>query len=142
METIGRRAAGRNPHAALFGQHPARDSAEALLRQVRRCIRRAPITLSVQCMEEPGALSPASGPAWDALCTAIAVHFPGTVIVPSLLAGGTDARRMEALCPQVYRFSPFILPQDELLRVHGIDERLSLENLNRGVAFFRQMLQA
>ena len=76
------------------------------------------------------------------LCTAIAVHFPGTVIVPSLLAGGTDARRMEALCPQVYRFSPFILPQDELLRVHGIDERLSLENLNRGVAFFRQMLQA
>ena len=70
------------------------------------------------------------------------MHFPGTVIVPSLLAGGTDARRMEALCPQVYRFSPFILPQDELLRVHGIDERLSLENLNRGVAFFRQMLQA
>ena len=118
------------------------DSAEALLRQVRRCIRRAPITLSVQCMEEPGALSPASGPAWDALCTAIAVHFPGTVIVPSLLAGGTDARRMEALCAQVYRFSPFILPRDELLRVHGIDERLSLENLNRGVAFFRQMLQA
>lgn len=118
------------------------DSAEALLRQVRRCIRRAPITLSVQCMEEPGALSPASGPAWDALCTAIAVHFPGTVIVPSLLAGGTDARRMEALCPQVYRFSPFILTQDELLRVHGVDERLSLENLNRGVAFFRQMLQA
>lgn len=117
------------------------DSAEALLRQVRRCIRRAPITLSVQCMEEP-ARSPRQRPRRDALCTAIAVHFPGTVIVPSLLAGGTDARRMEALCPQVYRFSPFILPQDELLRVHGIDERLSLENLNRGVAFFRQMLQA
>ena len=109
---------------------------------MRRCIAHSPITLAVQCQEEPGALSPASGPAWDALCTAIAVHFPGTVIVPSLLAGGTDARRMEALCPQVYRFSPFILPQDELLRVHGIDERLSLENLNRGVAFFRQMLQA
>lgn len=67
------------------------DSAEALLRQVRRCIRRAPITLSVQCMEEPGALSPASGPAWDALCTAIAVHFPGTVIVP-LAAGRRHGR--------------------------------------------------
>ena len=107
------------------------DSAEALLRRVRRCIARSPITLSVQCQEEPGALSPA-----------IAVHFPGTVIVPSLLAGGTDARRMESLCPQVYRFSPFILSRDELLRVHGTDERLSLENLNRGVAFFRQMLQA
>lgn len=118
------------------------DSTEALLARIRRCIARTPISLTVQCMEEPGALSPARGPAWDALCTAIAVHFPDTVIVPSLLAGGTDARHMESLCANVYRFSPFILTQDDLLRIHGIDERLSIQNLNRAVSFFRQMLQS
>ena len=87
-------------------------------------------------------MSPAHGPSWDALTTAIQVHFPGVPIVPCLLAGGTDSRRMELICKNVYRFSPFILPPEELARTHNYDERLSVENLLRGVSFFRQMLQA
>lgn len=118
------------------------DSTEALLRRVRRVIAHTPIALHVSCFEEPGAVSPAQGLAWDALSTAIQVHFPGVQIVPSLLPAGTDARRMETLCPNVYRFSPFVFPPEEMARMHGYDERLSLENLHRGVAFFRQMLQA
>ena len=62
--------------------------------------------------------------------------------MPCLLAGGTDSRHMESLCPRVYRFSPFILPPEELALTHNYDERLSIENLRRGVSFFRQMLQA
>ena len=34
-------------------------------------------------------------------------------------------------------FSP-----EEMRRVHSYDERLSIDNLMRGVSFFRQMLQA
>ena len=49
---------------------------------------------------------------------------------------------MELTCKNVYRFSPFILPPEELARTHNYDERLSVENLLRGVSFFRQMLQA
>lgn len=118
------------------------DSSEKLLGRVKRVIARKPITLTVGCMEEPGAVSPAEGLSWDALTTAIEVHFPGRVIVPCLLAGGTDSRHMECLCKNVYRFSPFILPPEELARTHNYDERLSVDNLRRGVAFFRQMLQA
>ena len=93
-------------------------------------------------LEEPGQVSPVHGVSWDALTTAIQVHFPGTLIVPCLLAGGTDARHMETLCPNVYRFSPFILPPEELARTHNYNERLSIENLLRGISFFRQMLEA
>ena len=118
------------------------DSTEKLLQRVRRSIARTPIALSVSVLEEPGAVSPAEGLSWDALATAIQVHFPDTPIVPCLLAGGTDARRMERICDHVYRFSPFILPPEELARTHHYDERLSIENLRRGVSFFRQMLQA
>ena len=118
------------------------DSTEKLLRRMRRIIARTDITLTVTCLEEPGAISPARGLTWDALCTAIHVHFPGRVSVPSLLAGGTDARRMEKICPYVYRFSPFEFSQDDLMRMHGYDERLSIANLMRGISFFRQMLQA
>ena len=118
------------------------DSTEDLLARVRSVLAGTPIQLTVSCLEEPGAVSPCEGPSWEALATAIQVHFPGRAIVPSLLAGGTDARHMEALCPCVYRFSPFILPPEELARTHNYDERLSIENLHRGVSFFRQMLEA
>ncbi len=118
------------------------DETRSLLRRVERVTARTPIRLSVALLEEPGSVSPSAGPSWDALSTAIQVHFPGTPIVPCLLAGGTDARRMECVCPNVYRFSPFILPPGELARTHSYNERLSVENLLRGVSFFRQMLQA
>ena len=100
------------------------------------------VLVTVNVMDEPSVISPAAGPAWDALATAIQVHFPGVKTVPYMLNGSSDARRMEALCPFVYRFSPFILPPEEMARMHGVDERLSVENLLRGVDFFRQMLMA
>ena len=87
-------------------------------------------------------VSPTSGSAWDALTTAVQVHFPGVAAVPYLLTGASDARRMEPLCPYIYRFSPFLLPPEELRREHGIDERISIENLIKGTAFFKQMLMA
>lgn len=118
------------------------DSTEELLSRVRRIIKGTDITLTLGCLEEPGSLSPAQGLSWDALVTAIQVHFPGKIIVPSLMPGGTDARRMEMICEHVYRFSPFVFSQEELQRTHSYNERISIENLSRGVSFFRQVLQA
>ncbi len=118
------------------------DSAEELLARIRRAIGDERIHMEVTCLDEPSARSPAEGAAWDALTTAIMVHFPHTRIAPCLLAAGTDARRHEPICRNIYRFSPFILPPDEQKRIHGRDERISLENLSRAVNFFRQMLQA
>ena len=117
------------------------DETQKLLDRVERMLARTPIALNVSVLEEPGQVSPCEGASWDALATAIQVHFPGMHIVPCLLAGGTDSRHMESICPNVYRFSPFILPPEELARVHHYDERLSVDNLHRGVSFFRQMLQ-
>lgn len=118
------------------------DSAGELLERVERVIHDERVLVTVDVMDEPSALSPAHGAAWEALRTAIMVHFPHTVIAPYLLTGGSDARRMEPLSPYIYRFSPFVMPQEELRRVHGVDERLSVFNLLRGTAFFRQMLMA
>lgn len=116
------------------------ESARELLGRVERVIGDDRILVTVDEMDEPSAQSPAQGRAWDALTTAIQVHFPGVAIAPYLLTDASDARRMEEICPFVYRFSPFILPADEMRRMHRPNERLSIENLLRGAAFFRQML--
>ena len=109
---------------------------------MERVISDTRILVTVNQMDEASLVSPIQGTAWEALTTAIHVHFPEAIIAPYLLTGSSDARRMEAICPYIYRFSPFILPPEEMGRIHGVDERLSIENLLRGTAFFRQMLMA
>lgn len=41
---------------------------------------------------------------------------------------------------QAYGFSPFVLAEDELRRVHGNDERVSLDNVRAGVRSYTEML--
>lgn len=118
------------------------EKTEELLRRIERVTGDERLLVTVDVMDEPSLVSPTSGSAWDALATAIQVHFPGVIIAPYLLTGASDARRMEPLCPYIYRFSPFVLPPEELKREHGVDERISIENLVRGTRFFQQMLMA
>jgi carboxypeptidase PM20D1 len=120
---------------------PGEETAE-LLRRIERVTADERLLVTVDVMDEPSLVSPTEGSAWEALATAIQVHFPGVTIAPYLLTGASDARRMEPLCPYIYRFSPFRLSAEELRREHGVDERISIENLVKGTAFFKQMLMA
>lgn len=118
------------------------DEAQAFILRVEKALKRYGVTIKVEQIEEPSCISPASGPAWEALQTAVNVHFPHTLVAPYLILGGSDARRMEPICPYIYRFSPFIVTSEETSRIHHSNERLSIENLTRGVQFFKQILQA
>ncbi len=118
------------------------DEAQAFVKRLEKLLRRDGVNIRVERIEEPSCVSPAEGPAWEAVETAINVHFPHVPVVPYLIQGGTDARRMEPICPYIYRFSPFLLSPEETARIHRTDERISVENLTRGVQFFKQILQA
>jgi carboxypeptidase PM20D1 len=63
-----------------------------------------------------------------------------TIVSPFLMTGGTDALNYEHLSDHVYRFTPVIMDQQELSRMHGIDERLSLENLFCAIRFYTLIL--
>lgn len=118
------------------------DTAEQFVARLERLLRREMVNISVDLIEEPSMISPAGGPAFEALTTAINVNFPHVRVAPYLLPGGSDARRMELLCPYVYRFSPFVVSRADMALIHHANERISVENLTRGVQFFKQMLQA
>ena len=60
-------------------------------------------------------------------------HFPGAAVVPSVIAGFTDSHFLRDLDITAYGYSPFAIPLDDRAGVHGNDERLSIENVRRGV---------
>lgn len=118
------------------------DQARSFVRLVQKKLMRDGIDISIDMIEDPSLISPTEGPAWEAVKTAINMTFPHVPVAPALVLGATDARRMEIICPYIYRFSPFDVPRSEKMRIHGIDERISIANLTRGIQFFKTLLQA
>ncbi len=58
---------------------------------------------------------------------------PECPIVPLLLPGATDSRFLRENGIATYDFCPFRLTEKEILRVHGNNERISLDNLQFGM---------
>jgi len=61
-----------------------------------------------------------------------AEYYPDASVVPSVVAGFTDSHFFRDMDILAYGYHPVVLPIEELSRIHGNDERLSLENIKAG----------
>ncbi len=68
-------------------------------------------------------------PLFSTISHVMARYAPDATVLPYLVVGATDARHVSKLGTRVYGFSPMVGPTAELDRVHGHDERISIENL-------------
>lgn len=74
---------------------------------------------------------------WDALNTAVQIQFEHVLVVPCLSPYPTDARFFSKLCNAVYRFSPFLLTDQEASNGNCL---LTDDHLQTAVQFFRGMI--
>ena len=66
---------------------------------------------------------------------------PNCPLVPYLLAGATDSRFLREEGIITYDFCPFRFTEEELLRVHGNNERIAIENLRFGTKMMVDILR-
>jgi len=60
--------------------------------------------------------------------------FKGNIpVLPFLTTGATDLRYFRNLGITAYGFFPITLPKEELLRMHGLNERISIEHLKEAL---------
>jgi carboxypeptidase PM20D1 len=81
------------------------------------------------------------GPGWKEITSAISTVFPDAAVLPFLVTATTDSRHYAELCDAVYRFGPLVLDSQELARIHGHDERISLENVRAGIRWYTELLR-
>lgn len=89
----------------------------------------------------PSPVSSTACSGYKALSKVIQALFPQVVVAPSLVVGATDSRYYTPLASGTFRFVPVPLTRDDLGRIHGTDERISLDALGKCVAFFIRLLQ-
>jgi carboxypeptidase PM20D1 len=118
------------------------DSIAGVLRHVRRTvgpeIRANPTGVGPN---EPSHESDPKAPAFGLIQRTIVQTFPGTVVAPNLLSGGTDTKHYRHLTRNVYRFLPIRLKAEDFGRLHGTDERLGVKNYAEVVRFYAQLLR-
>jgi carboxypeptidase PM20D1 len=85
--------------------------------------------------------SPLGTDLYHAISKFAAGNDPGCPIVPLLLPGATDSRFLREKGITTYDFSPFRLTEKELMRVHGNNERIALENMRFGMRMMVDILK-
>lgn len=66
--------------------------------------------------------------------------WPGAPVTPYLFQAGTDAMAWRSRGIPVYGTYPYPISAEDLTRMHGNDERVSVESLEQGVRFIYQTL--
>jgi acetylornithine deacetylase/succinyl-diaminopimelate desuccinylase-like protein len=96
--------------------------------------RRLGNEIEVEVIGESPSLPPSSldTDLYRAIQKVAAENDPDCPVVPHLLPGGTDSRFLRERGIIAYDFCPFRLTEKELLKVHGNNERIALENLRFG----------
>ena len=86
--------------------------------------------------------SPASGLLWETIKRVLAERAPGTHLIPKMLAGATDATHVARMGTTIYGFCPELYTgPDEAARVHGHDERTSVESMRWGVVTLYEVVE-
>ncbi|TDQ03197.1 MULTISPECIES: M20/M25/M40 family metallo-hydrolase [unclassified Leifsonia] len=112
------------------------------LDHIRRAIRDDAVRVEAVDASEPSPVSPADGPEWDRLATAIGAVHPHAVVTPYIMLGASDSRHFTRICDAVYRFTPFELSAEERGALHARDERIHVATWRRGIAVYAHLLRA
>ena len=78
--------------------------------------------------------------AYERLRDTIVNTFDDIVVAPYMFIAASDARFYNPLTDNVFRFGPFINSLDDQSRIHGINERLHVDQLEKATQFFVRCL--
>ena len=88
--------------------------------------------------------SPVDTPLYNLIVETTKAYEPNCRVAPILLTGGTDSRFFRKIGSMCYGFQPVRpdLPYDEMLKsIHGIDERISIDNLVFGTSLLYSIVE-
>jgi carboxypeptidase PM20D1 len=92
-------------------------------------------------LDEPSKVSSVESRAFELIREGVAAVCPDAFAMPYLMVAGTDVPKYEDIADDCYRFTPYTADSSDLERIHGTNERLSIENVARCVAFYTHVIK-
>ena len=117
------------------------DTITGVMERLKRTVNDPQVELTALGGFEPSSVSRTDGPGWERVQTAILQTWQGCIVSPYLMVQCADARHFSAISDRVYRFSAMALSADERKLIHGIDERIPLETIQKTVVFYQNLVK-
>jgi carboxypeptidase PM20D1 len=117
------------------------DSRERVADHVRRTIGDEQIRVDVAPgWAEASAVAATDSASYRLINRTVRELFPGVLVAPGLMIGGSDSRHMAPIADNVYKFSPVRARSEDLPRFHGTDERISIANYAELIRFYHRLI--
>ena len=121
------------------------DSSASIMARVKGQVARTLNHDKFELYALPGAseaskVSPTASEPYRLINRTVREVFPGTLVTPGLMIGGTDSRHFSEISEHIFRFSPVRAKSEDLARFHGTNERISTDNLAELIRFYHRLL--
>lgn len=117
------------------------DSSAAVLARAKAAVGNLPIEFSwSKPPGEPSAVSSTSSQGWKLVRATAEAENPGAPVAPFLVVGGTDSKHFQNVSQDTYRFQNLVLSTKQTTMIHGTNEHLSIDNLERMIRFFTRLM--
>jgi carboxypeptidase PM20D1 len=116
------------------------DSIESIINRIKKIIQDDNVRIEIlPFSSEPSPVSGVEGE--DGLGFQMIVKTIKTInseyaIAPYLVLGATDSRYFKEITKNIYRFMPVYLNEEDMHRMHGNDERISLKSIQTAFEFY------
>ena len=117
------------------------ETAESVRDRVVGIIDDDRVDVSMEYSIDPSPVSPTDSMGYELLARMIRGFDDNILVAPYLVQGGTDARYFYTVSPNVYRFVMARATPDTLRRVHGIDERIPVEDYLTAIRFYHAVIR-
>ncbi len=121
------------------------ETVDSVTTRVREIVadERIEVGVAFNLGQDPTPMSDVEGPAFKMIGRTLREVLPGeeVLITPYLVTGGTDAKYYASRSRNVFRFLPVFIGGDDMGRVHGTDERVSVESVDLAIRYFRQLVR-
>lgn len=118
------------------------DTIEAVIARVREVIDDGRVTITpLPDPSEPSPISSVDADGFKVVHRTISQVAPQAIVAPFLTIAATDTRHYAKLTKHIYRFVPITFRPEDTKRIHGVDERISIEDYERCVRFYAQLIR-
>lgn len=131
------------PEASLVSNirlNPA-DNMDSALAYIKKTI--GDERVEVECLHgmNPSRISRTDCDGWDKIASAVASTWKGCIVAPYLMVQCSDSRHWGRISDRVYRFSAMDLTAEERAAIHGNNEKIRIDALERSVEFFIRLMR-
>jgi len=114
---------------------------ETVLKRVKNTIDDPRVSYEVFMNNNPSSVSSTESLGFKLIEQTIREFAGDALVAPYLVMGGTDSKYFYPLTDSVYRFLMIRLGPSTMNIVHGIDERISIDNYVMGIQYFHELLR-